>query len=213
MKIVGMRIEKYIDKAVDGHNCDFKYYDAEFERHILFGVLSDNRKVKITLSRSEGECYSGWTTASWGHIKVEEVNNFEGYTFVPVKEIIIDDLEPNKEYMDINNEVFSVSYDGGDEYYPSGYYHINMELFRATKRHKRRRPVWIFMGESNSGKSFIASKTGLNVYETDKSETLPDVITQDIIVLGNKHKFTVEDIKKRLFGEYELCVVNFGLDK
>lgn len=66
MKIIGLRIEKYIDKEISGHNCDFEFKDAEFEKHIICGVLDDNRKVEIELSHSEGECFSGWTTASWG---------------------------------------------------------------------------------------------------------------------------------------------------
>ena len=73
MKIIGLRIEKYIDKEVSGHNCDFEYKDAEFEKHIICGILSDNRKVEIEMSVSEGECGSGWSTASWGNIKVTEV--------------------------------------------------------------------------------------------------------------------------------------------
>jgi hypothetical protein len=64
MKIIGLRIEKYIDTEVSGHNCNFDYQDVGFEKHIICGVLSDKRKVEIELSRSEGECGSGWTTAS-----------------------------------------------------------------------------------------------------------------------------------------------------
>ena len=31
MKIIGLRVEKYIDKEVSEHNCNFEYQDAEFE--------------------------------------------------------------------------------------------------------------------------------------------------------------------------------------
>ena len=157
MKIIGLRIEKYIDKEVSGHNCDFEYKDAEFEKHIICGILSDNRKVEIEMSVSEGECGSGWSTASWGNIKVTEVKKFNGYTHIPKEVLNVEDVEPNFEG-NISNDVFSIDEDGGCNYYPSGGYNVNMELFKETIRAKNLRPVWIFKGKSNSGKSFLASK-------------------------------------------------------
>jgi hypothetical protein len=222
MKIIGLRIEKYIGTEVTGQNCDFDYHDAEFERHILLGVLSDNRKVKITLWEEQGECGSGWCCASWGHMQVDEVTNFGGYTYISKKELIIDDIKPNASIEDIdsddsedwniNNKVFNVSYCGGDCYYPGGSYNVDINLFTETSRHKDKRPVWIFKGESNSGKSFIASHLNkLSVYETDSSNILPDIIKEDVIVLGNKYKFAINDIKERIFGDCEICIVNFEI--
>ena len=40
MKVIGLRIEKYIDKTVLS---DIVYTDAELEKHIICGILSDNR--------------------------------------------------------------------------------------------------------------------------------------------------------------------------
>jgi hypothetical protein len=209
MKIIGLRIEKYIDKQVSGHNCDFEYTDAEFERHILCGILSDNRKVEITLSYSEGECYSGWTSASWGNIDVIEVKKFNGYTFRPKNNLTIEDIEPGSQY-DISNEVFYVSTNGGDEWYPGGNYHVNMDLFLETVRHKENRPVWIFKGKSNSGKSFLAARLkDLEVYETDISNELPEKISASIIVLGNKHPFSIDDILNKLVGKVKVQIVDF----
>jgi hypothetical protein len=122
--------------------------------------------------------------------------------------LIIDDFNENSDY--INNEVFTYNFDGGDSYYPWGSYSVNMELFKETPRHKSERPVWIFKGDSNLGKSFIASKLNeLTTYETDSNEKLPNVITEDVIVLGNKYNHNLEDIKDKIFGEYELILVNF----
>ena len=209
MKIVGLRVEKYIDSKVSGHNCDFTYKDAEFERHILCGVLSDGRKVEITLSRSEGICGSGWTTASYGNISVKEVARFNGFTHNPLKPINVEDI-PIGFDEDIDNHVFTMSSDGGDEYYPGGWYSVNMELFKETVRHKKLRPVWIFKGKSNAGKSFLASKfIELEVYETDVCDKLPNIITASVVVLGNKHKFTLEEIQSKLFGKVEVQIVNF----
>lgn len=94
MKIIGLRIEKYIDKEISGHNCDFTYTDADFEKHIICGVLDDNRKVEIELRRSEDQCGSGWCTSSYGHIQVTEVKKFSGYTFIPIEIFAIEDIEP-----------------------------------------------------------------------------------------------------------------------
>lgn len=213
MKIVGLKIEKYIGKSVSGHNCDFEYVDDEFERHILFGILSNDKKVRIELSTEDGVCGSGWTTASWGHIDVQEVTKFDGYTYKPKKNIVIDDIFPHDEKEYIKNQVFSVSYDGGDSYYPSGGYHVDMDLFIKTDRHKDKRPVWIFTGESNSGKSFLSSHiTELNTYETDSNSVLPENITEDIIVLGNKYEFSIDDVRNKIYGEHELCIVSFEIE-
>ncbi|QWU14233.1 hypothetical protein SAMN04487895_101523 [Paenibacillus sophorae] len=211
MKIIGMKIEKYIGQTVSGHNCDFEYTDVELERHIIFGILSDNRKVKIKLWEEEGECGSGWCAASWGRIEIEEVERFDGYTFKLKAPITVPDLLPEKDYDDVENDVFSVYYDGGDGYYPNGGYSVDMDLFIQTIRHKDKRPVWVFKGSSNRGKSYIAAHiNGLEVYETDSQETLPDSITSDVIVLGNKNTYTIDELEPKIFGNYELHIVDFG---
>ena len=87
-----------------------------------------------------------------------------------------------------------------------------MELFKVNPRNKEKRPVWIFYGDSASGKSFLSHKIeGLTVYETDSSETLPETIVEDVIVLGNKYHFPIEKIDELIEGEHELIVVNFAI--
>lgn len=214
MLIVGMKIEKYIDKGIKGHNCNFDYFDKEFERYIILGVLDDNRKVEIILTKTEGECYSGWCVASWGNIEVREVRRFEGYSFVPKEKIIIDDIDPNNYEEEYSNKLFYVSKDGGDEYYPCGSFSVAKELFKRTNRYKDSRPVWVFKGESNSGKSFLSSKLSrLKVYETDSCPYLPQVIVEDVIVLGNKYNFSINDIKNQIPGNFELTIVDFSIEK
>lgn len=198
MKIIGLRIEKYIGKEISGHNCDFEYSDAELEKHIILGVLEDNTKVEIELSSDEGECGSGWTTASWGNFKINNVDKFNGYTHKPIRELIVKDVIDNDE--DVTNEAFSVSYDGGDSYYPSGNYNVNMDLFKPNGRGMDKRPTFVFCGESGIGKSSLSLKfnTDVVVFETDAYESLPDNIIADVVVLGNKHKYTIVDIKSRV---------------
>jgi len=210
MKIIGLRIEKYIGKEVSGHNCCFEYNDAEFEKHIILGLLEDNRKVEIELSHEEGECGSGWCTASFGNIKVISVDKFNGYTHRPIKELIIDDIEPNTEIDDLANYVFNVSYDGGDNYYPSGGYEVDMKLFKPNGREKELRPTYVFSGNSGIGKSSLAMKFNEDtiVFETDSFDVLPSKIIADVIVLGNKHGYTIEDIKLKV-EDTELVLCSF----
>jgi len=216
MKIIGLRIEKYIGEKWYGHNCDFTQQPEEFERHILLAELSDKRKIEITLSYEEGECGSGWCLASWGNIEIKEIGRFGGYQYKPKKELIIDDILPNNVQLqhEYDNEVFTISYDGDDSYYPSGGYEVDMSLFKETIRAKEKRPVWLFMGDSNLGKSFLSDKMiGMTKYETDSNKELPNVITETIIVLGRRYKFTIDDIKSRILGEYELILVAFTTTK
>ncbi len=212
IKIIGMRKEIFID-----------YNDREEENYqnikwIFYGInSSDKQKVQITIWETEGDCYSGYCGASWGNIEIVDINDFGGYTHKPIKEINIpDDLGETTNSWDekvIENEIFEVDYDGGDGYYPSGYVKVNEDLFIETARAKDKRPVWIFRGDSNSGKSYISHLTDKEVYETDSNEELPSVIVEDIVVVGNKYDFKTSDIIGRLFGDVEVIFVDFSISK
>ena len=221
-KVIGMRIEKYIGSKVEGHNCDFQYTDTEFERHIIC-IIEGTSKFEVTLYESQGECGSGWTTASWGNMEVKQVEKFNGFTWRPKQNMRIENFSELCKQFDENDNtytnftdintgqtIFTCSQDGGCQYYPSGGYSVNLELFTQTIRHKQNRPVWIFKGKSNAGKSFLASHLkDMSVYETDSSEVLPEKIKSDVIVMGNKYDFTLDEIKNRIFGNAEIKIVEF----
>lgn len=207
MKILGMRIEKFIDVAD---------YDTpeEFEntRYFIYGRGEDDKLYEIKLFEHEGMCFSGWTTATWGCVEHKVIDKIPPFTHKTKGEFIIDgllsELENNKG--DINNILFTVNSDGGDNYYPSGYAFVNMEFFEESIRHKDKRPVWIFFGESNLGKSFLSSKLqNLSVYETDSNKELPDKIYEDVIVVGNKYPFTQMEIVDSIQGNVEIIFVFF----
>jgi hypothetical protein len=83
-----------------------------------------------------------------------------------------------------------------------------MDLFEKTIRAKDKRRVYIFVGESGIGKSYLAHKLqNVEIYETDCNDTLPNEIVEDVIVLGNKYDYTVQDIVSRIFGEFEPIMV------
>jgi len=216
MKIIGLRIEKYIGKYVSGSNCDFEYKDSEFERHVLCVILENNIRVEITLTDEEGECYSGWCCASYANVEFKVVKRFNGFNFKPKQLIIIDeikdlvDLQIFFEKDEIHCDLLELSKLGGDEYYPSGYYSVNMDLFQKTNRAKEKRPCFLFKGESAIGKSYLSSrfKKDVIVFETDFWDILPDKIVADVIVFGNRSKFSIEEIESKT-KDIELVIVDF----
>lgn len=80
---------------------------------------------------------------------------------------------------------------------------LNSRYFKnvETIRNSNKRLVWIFYGRSGIGKSYLANYLSdiKSIYETDSSESLPNYIEDDIIVVGNKYKYSLEDIKERVF--------------
>ena len=199
-----------------------------------------SRKFTISLWENGGWCGSGYTTASFGTMIIKRVDDFGPFTHrpkdgKPVKienayydcdtgELCFDKVEYNwdsdeddedDEYFDadVKNNVFNYSEDGGDLYYPSGYVHVNMDLFEACERGFDQRPVWIFVGDSESGKSTLGYylKENKEVFETDAcNNKLPEIIWADIIVVGNKYEMFVPDILKHLPDETEPIIVNFS---
>ena len=232
--VVGLLVEKYVDKSVSGHNCSFDYEDTVFDRYVLM-LKKDWLKFEITLSNKEGECGSGWCCASWGEMELKRVAEFRPFNYAPKETLILKGADilyeengyevvgkPVKEdddYYDddvIKTNVFVYDECGYDPYYPSGGVSVNMDLFKPLKRGFEKRPVWIFAGGSGLGKSTIAMyalREGAEVYETDSADELPEVITADIIVLGNRSKFTLDDVKAKVFGDAEIVIVNFEKEK
>lgn len=208
-KIIGLRVEKYKKQTCSGHNCDFIYGEEIADKHTLLLLDNDNNKFELSLHEEEGECGSGWCVASWAYMNIEKVDNFRGYTHKPKTNLNIC-LNINSRIEDYFCEAFDYSYYGGDEYYPTGYYKVNMDLFISNARFKDKMPVWIFTGESATGKSFIAEHiNGLTKFETDSVDELPSVIDAQIIVLGNKHTYTLDDVKSRIPEHCEVHIVTF----
>lgn len=196
--VVGLRDEIYQGEEVSGHNCDFEYAMVDKVRHIILLKTTWGEKYELSLWEEEGECGSGWCTASWGYCDFRQVKHFAGKTHNIIDEhkVIFDTSE------DFETNVFSYSDCGYDNYYPSGGVWVNYDLFeKIENRGFDKRPVLIFYGDSNCMKSHLAALSGKVVFETDYEigkTNLPDVITEDIIVIGNKYKVDIEDIKSRL---------------
>ena len=222
LKVVGLLIEKHVETDM----YDWGEEKDERETYTLM-LQAEYTKFELTLRESYGMCPSGWTTASWGMCEIIAVSNFRPFSHVPVKEIVLDGdiIEYNEDYRmyeineimgSIHTDVFDCSYDGGDGWYPNGYISVNMELFKESKRFFEKRPVWIFNGDSGLGKSTIGTfltRSGMTVFETDSVDKLPDEIIEDVVVLGNRSGFSIDDVKKHLYGKPEVILVNFSLSK
>jgi len=211
-KIKSLRIEK----TMTYNDRDDRYEDNNI--YILNCISNIGKKYELRLWTIYGDCYSGWCGSSWGNNILKEVDTFVGMTHKPIKELEFDlDIDTNVkeiELPDMDNDIFSISYDGNDFYYPNGYAHLNENLFIEINRNKEKRPVWIFKGDSALGKSYLAgiianSDRMKTVYETDAHETL-DKIHEDIIVIGNKYSYTVEEIKEYIEGDFEIILVDFS---
>lgn len=119
--VVGVREELWWD--------DF----CQIDKHILSLFDEVGEKFEVSLER-ETEINVEPFATNFGNYKLER-----GWFGKPTHEPIDKNLQIELEYPakdfdwdcpDISNSVFTVSFDGGDSYYPSGNYNINMELFK-----------------------------------------------------------------------------------
>lgn len=194
--LVGAYKQLYMGTGCSAHNQNFNYESRQMEKvflHLLQPTTYD--KYEVVLWGSEGECGSGWTTASWGHSSLNKVDSFTNPPTYNCQPTLVDvnQTEDNIEVETLDNvRVAGASYCGNDDYYPSGWYTFNESLFTVSPRAVDRMKVFVFKGPSAIGKSYLASKfvEGFKVYETDGSDELPsDMSDYDVVVLGNKYEF------------------------
>lgn len=210
MEVVGMTNRFYVVEKYSGSNCSFIPCKDIGEKHTIYGFVGKDR-VSITLEQHECICSSGWCTANIASIDVKHrLPNFPPMAYIPSKKPLtidideIDDDDDDDDDVNIDCEAFVFSATGGDKYYPSGFYDINYDVFEKTPRYVGNRIVYVFTGPSGIGKSFLAShldRDELNVLETDKNPVLPDIIYDDVVVVGNKYGHCIDDITPRLFRE------------
>jgi hypothetical protein len=237
LKIFGARVEALIDVA---ENSDFEEEPIENNEEILFVKDSRGIKYTITFKTAYGMCGSGYCGATWGSMAIKPVSSFGPFNFRPKDDGILDgniqykdgiyfyeseDEDPNLDEFceyDINNKYFYYSGNGGDSYYPrgsAGIYFANFE--ELAERSMKKRPVWVFLGDSGVGKSTLGLYLGrhYSVFETDSVDTLPGEIAADIIIVGNKTKALFEKygvkemIRNRVFGDPQIIWVGFEKDE
>ena len=194
--------------------------EEEYKNNLLY-VLNCISEIGTTyelrLWTEHGDCYSGWCSASWAHADLIRVDSFIGMTHKPIKELTFKldaDVIKDGKLPVMDNDIFTIT-DIGDYYYPGGEVEVNMNLFEEINRSKEKRPVWILKGDSALGKSYLAgiianSDRMKTVYETDAHEELTDISHEDIIVIGNKYNYSVEDVMHHIQGDFEPIIVDFS---
>lgn len=212
-KIVGIR-------TLNTYNGDNFYNDTDLDKTEIL-LLEDVNKFKyeLELKTEYIDCYGGGSEVYANLYRVKDFigekhyipDNLRGYFVdLPIREdgdIFIDFGEHFK------CDIFEFA-ESEDCYYPDGYISIDYSKFMRTIRCKDKRVVYIFRGESGIGKTYLAGFINQRepVFETDIHNKLPFEITDNIIVIGNKHGYTIDDIVSRIPDreECELVTVDFN---
>ena len=206
-KIVGIRTVKVYDSC----SLEIEAPDTSTSEILL---LEDEDKIKYELRFDNlyVDCYGGGLEI--------DVNFYTVKDFIGEKHYIPDNLRgyfidlPFDEYGDIDIDegyscdIFSY-YPSQDSYYPDAELNIDYTKFMRTIRYKYERVVYIFRGESGIGKSYLGAFVNQyeDIFETDKvNGKLPFEITENFIILGNKHNFTINDIIYRI-PDKETCEI------
>jgi len=156
------------------------FFDIECQKktYILCILTENMEKKEITLHND--------------HLKIENVNNFNGFSLIPDNPINISGIELDK----INGLV---------DYIDSN---INV-LFKKTLKFKQHRPIWFFGGSYEKGKRHISSLTNISKYLLIDTLYIPTIIECDIIVLPNEGEKYINYLKKKCLGNNEYIYVNF----
>jgi len=131
LRIIGMTSERYVQTYLDGHNCHFERKTQPATRYYLFAEnINTGDYCRIMLDEDyTRECYSGWTTASFGILEKEPVTVIPQLSHVPIHETI---LEIDCTCDDFECDLFTYTKTGGDDYYPSGSVLIKFNKFQQV---------------------------------------------------------------------------------
>lgn len=202
--------------------------------NVLNCVDDKGYRYELTIYEEDRDCYSGYCGSTYGNAYLRRVDEFIGTTHVPkiknLKFEIADDIVTATlgnatsygriMYVpDMKNDIFTIDYVHENmDYYPNAECTVNMDLFEPIIRAKEKRPVWIFKGDSGLGKSYLAgiireSNREKVIYETDSNPSInkDEIKYSDIIVIGNKYNYEIDEIKSFLEGDTEIIAVNFDL--
>lgn len=73
----------------------------------------------------------------------------------------------------------------------------------------KKKYVYIFIGTSNLGKSYIANSLNeLSIYEIDSNINLPDELYSNIIIIGDSN-IDINDVISKYYGNYRFFYVEF----
>lgn len=204
--VLGITETQYVGDRLVGHNGKFVNEPEVMRSHRVYVELNE-KTICISLFINYCESSARWCEAAVANVECVEIEpgNILPFTHVPVTPFTMEEVDDS--LSEIQNEVFTFSADGGDKNYQSGYYNINWEKFKETPRLKSKRVVYIFTGENGVGKTYLAnSLDDLDVMETDVLDKLPDAIYAEVVVLGNRRGFTLDEVKERIFKPAHIVV-------
>lgn len=234
MTILGARVEHKVDETFDDIDED---QTKEYDKVFIY------LKHKMTIYRLEafcqefgegsyGTCIIRKVSSQIIHEKTRNMlPTMDNKVEIPF--MLVCDLEEKREdeWVDVFDyieqpdgyydgkiftlsDILTVSDVGGDQYYPNGHMEYDLDTkFSLPVREFSSVPVWIFKGDSGSGKTFLSTmlKPHMELFDTDKHDTLPDEIVADIVVIGNKHGYEVKDIEDRLKFNHNTILVDFNM--
>ena len=189
LEIRSMRIEKHLTKE-EGMFIPVTMY--------VYNAKSQGKNYELIIKKKTSKQNEDI------QILLKEVKMFNGISYLTKEKVLIEYSHDQNQF---DNQLFKIDESG---------IQIKYDCLVPTNRIKIKRPVWIFVGKSALGKSYISSMlvngSEHTKYETDSSPELPQEIWEDMIIVGNKHHFSLKEIKERICGEHETIVVNFEID-
>jgi hypothetical protein len=213
IKVVGLRIRKFVSVK--------SLIPVENTAYTI--MLQDGHK-KYQVNINDAELF----------MRINRVDQFDFMTHRPKdKDLILGNLtilDSRADYVFSGADVFSYnrygepelincpvfSYQEGvfDDYDKliRGRFFIQMELFHFIEGTTTNRLVYILTGNDDFAKLNFAQNSSKSIFNTDNlaENALPEDITADVVVLGNKHHFTVEQVNANLFGNPKVIEVNFS---
>jgi hypothetical protein len=182
----------YMTLTIFGYNKRTELHPSNFSQHTPFpDVIYDFfastgfKLLKISAITQAGECGSGYSTATWGYFRKEEISKIPPLEYMANPPLFYEDADEFQEN-------FSIDEDGGDGYYPCGSAEPKptlLALFNPCRVLEER--LYVFSGASALGKSTFAlslASDPAEIYETD-SGIHPDAVELEYVkyvVLGNK---------------------------
>lgn len=151
------------------------------------------------------------TFGTWKLMSISTDYNYYNISYTPNNDTWIN---INLNDQNVTNDMFSASNIRPNHEINSWViedFEIKHDSFTRTSMDITRRQVWILVGPSGLGKSFLASHLkNLWVYETDTSQELPEKIEHDVIVMGNKYRRSVIEIIRRIYEHVDVIPVTFN---
>lgn len=237
-QVIGVNLFKFRSDSLDhGYHWMDKYtiYLSKIEH---YGSDSYTDRFMFQAWTDYTDCSSGYCSATIGNcsepVIVDSDQPIGTLHFVPKIPISVyhtqcdgeDNFIDEKWVTESGIPMFTISYNGGDSYYPAGYVSFNTDLFTKTIRSlsvvkqpslstesisypKRSddneisdigRQLYVFYGPSCVGKSFLGARLNeLCVYETDQTDELPNnIVDYHVIVVGNRVKNHLAKVKEAL---------------